>query len=62
MITKNLKIKKKNKKLDYIKVELFSTKTKNWEVSYKLKLSKDAKINSIFYLSLFEIANKKTQI
>ena len=29
LITKNLKIKKKNKKLDYIKVELFSTKTKN---------------------------------
>ena len=43
MFIKNLKIKKRNKKLDYIKIRPFFIKTKKKAINYKLELSQDIK-------------------
>ena len=59
LYTKNLKIKRLNKKLNYIRVGLFRIKTIKGLINYKLKLFNNAKIFLIFYISLFEKANNK---
>ena len=46
------KIRKKNKKLDNIKVELFFCKVKKRIISYKLKLHKGTKVYLLFYILL----------
>ena len=62
MFIKNLKIRKKSKKLDYIKLELFFIQVKKGTISYKLKLLKDAKVYLIFYILLLELLNPKMLI
>ena len=51
---KNLKIKKPNKKLDYIKVGLFRIKAIKGIVNYKLELLAEAKIYPVFYILFLE--------
>ena len=62
LLTKNLKTRKKSKKLDYIKVGPFSIKVKKKPVFYKLELPKDAKVYLIFYVLLLELADSKISI
>ena len=59
MLIKNLKIRKKSKKLDYIKVESFFIKVKKKTISCKLELLKYTKINPIFYILLLKLTNYK---
>ena len=59
---KNLKIRKKNKKLYYVKVELFFIKAKKRSVSYELKLPDDTKIYPVFHVFLLELANLEISI
>jgi len=52
LFTKNLKTRKLNKKLNYIKIELFFIKKTKKSVNYKLDLFKNIKIFSVFYYKL----------
>ena len=57
-----LKIKKSNKKLNYVKVESFFIKDqKNW-INYKFELSKNTRIYLVFYISLLKSIDSKTFI
>ena len=64
--TKNLKYKKKNrkksKKFDQIKVELFFIKTIKELINYELDLLKNVKVFSIFHISLLKSIDSKTFI
>ena len=62
MFTKNLKIKKLSKKLNYVKIELFFIKNQKSRVNYKLELLKDTRIYSIFYILLLKPADFSTFI
>ena len=63
LLTKNIRIKKLNKKLNYIKIGLFlvkkSIKTKDPTqiINYKFKLPKNVKILLIFYILLLKLTN-----
>ena len=59
MLTKNQKIKKKDKKLNHIKDKIFFAKVRKGNISYKLKLVKDYKVCIIFYILLLELTNTK---
>jgi hypothetical protein len=62
LLTKNLKIRKKSKKLDHVKVEPFFIKAVKRPVNYELDLLKDAKVFSVFHISLLESADPSTPI
>jgi len=62
LLTKNLKTKKKSKKLDHVKVELFFIKAIKGPVNYELDLPKDAKVFLVFHISLLESADPNTPI
>jgi len=62
LLTKNLKIKKKSKKLDHVKVESFFIKAIKELINYELDLSKDAKIFLVFYILLLESIDLNTSI
>ena len=62
MFTKNLKTKKSNKKLDYVKIESFFIKNKKSRVNYKLELLSNTRIYSIFYILLLKLINFNTFI
>ena len=62
MLTKNLKTKKKNNKLTYIRVKTFFIKDRIKNFSYKPKLSKNVKINLIFYILLLKLTNLETPV
>ncbi len=55
--TKNLRTKKLSKKLNYIKVGSFFVKKTKKSVNYKLDLFKNAKVFSVFYILLLELAD-----
>ena len=57
LLIKNIKSKRLNKKLDYIKVGLFSIKKTKGLVNYKLNLLADAKIYLVFYVSLLKLVD-----
>ncbi len=58
LLIKNLKIKKsKKKKLNYVKVGPFLIKKTKRSVNYKLDLSKNVKVFSVFYILLLESAD-----
>ena len=57
-----MKIRKKSKKLNYIKIELFFIKITKKNISYKLKLSKDIKIYLLFYILLLKLVDCKSLI
>jgi len=62
LLTKNLKIRKKSKKLDHVKVEPFFIKEVKESVNYELDLSKNAKVFSVFHISLLKSADPSTSI
>ncbi len=62
LFTKNLRTKKLNKKLNYIKIELFLVKKTKKSVNYKLDLSKNIKVFSIFYILLLKSADLSISI
>ncbi len=57
LFTKNFRTKKLNKKLNYIKIELFLVKKIKKSVNYKLDLFKNVRIFSVFYILLLKLAN-----
>jgi hypothetical protein len=62
LLTKNLKIKKKSKKLDHVKIESFFIKVIKKSVNYKLDLSKNVKVFLVFHISLLESVDFSTSI
>ncbi len=62
LLTKNLKIKKKSKKLDHVKVESFFIKVVKESINYELDLPKNAKVFLVFYILLLESIDPNTSI
>ncbi len=62
LFTKNLRTRKLNKKLNYIKIELFFVKKTKKSVNYKLDLFKNIKVFSVFYILLLKSADSNISI
>jgi hypothetical protein len=62
LLTKNLKIRKKSKKLDHVKVESFFIKVVKKSVNYELDLLKNARVFLVFHISLLESVDPSTSI
>ncbi len=62
LLIKNLKTKKKSKKLNYIKIELFFIKPIKELVDYKLNLLKDIRVFLVFYILLLKSIDFNTSI
>ncbi len=62
LLTKNLKIRKKSKKLDHVKVESFFIKAVKESVNYELDLLKNAKVFLVFHISLLKSVDLSTSI
>ena len=63
LLTKNLKInKKKNKKLDHVKIESFFIKEVKGRVNYELNFLVDAKIFLVFHISILKSTHSKAPI
>jgi hypothetical protein len=62
LFTKNLKTRKLSKKLNHVKVESFLVKKIKRSVNYELDLLKDAKVFSVFHISLLESADSTTPL
>ncbi len=62
LLTKNLKTRKKSKKLDHVKIESFFIKVVKESINYELDLSKNARVFPVFHISLLESADPSTPI
>ena len=62
LLIKNLRTKRKLKKLDYIKVGPFLIAERKGLTNYRLVLLKDTKIYPVFYVSLLELADLGTTV
>ncbi len=62
LLTKNLKIKKKSKKLNHVKIESFFIKAIKELINYELDLPKNVKVFLVFYISLLELVDPNTFI
>ena len=63
LLTKNWKTKKpKTKKLDNIKVRLFSVEEKTGLVNIKIRLPRDARVYPNFYISMIKPADQSTPL
>ena len=62
LLIKTLTTKKVNKKLNYMKIESFFIKAVKEPVSYKLNLSKNIRIYSIFHINMLKSADLSTVI
>jgi len=62
LLTKNLKIRKKSKKLNCVKIELFFIKKVKKLVNYELDLFKNVKVFLVFYISLLKSVDFSTSI
>jgi len=62
LLTKNLKTRKKSKKLNKIKIGPFFIKAVKRSVNYKLDLSKNARVFSVFHILLLESVDLSTSI
>ena len=62
LLTKNLKTKKINKKLNHVKINLFFVKQQKKSINYKLNLFSNIRIHSIFHISLLKSADQNTFI
>ena len=62
LLIKNLKTRKKYKKLNNIKVKSYFIKAKRRIVNYECKLVKNIKVYLIFYILLLELADTKISI
>ncbi len=61
-LTKNLKTRKLSKKLNHVKVESFLVKKIKKSINYELDLSKNARVFSVFHISLLKSANLITPL
>jgi hypothetical protein len=62
LLTKNLKIKKKSKKLNHVKIESFFIKAIKESINYELDLSKNAKVFLVFHILLLKSVDLSTFI
>jgi hypothetical protein len=62
LLTKNLKIRKKSKKLNHVKVESFFIKEVKKLINYELDLFKNVKVFLVFHISLLKSADFNTSI
>jgi len=62
LLTKNLKTRKKSKKLDHVKIESFFIKEVKRSINYELDLLKNAKVFLVFHISLLELVDPNTFI
>jgi len=62
LLTKNLKIRKKSKKLDHVKIESFFIKAIKESINYELDLSKNVKVFLVFHISLLKSVDSNTPI
>jgi len=62
LLTKNLKIRKKSKKLNHIKIESFFIKVVKKLVNYELDLLKNVKVFLVFHVSLLKSVDPSTFI
>jgi len=62
LLTKNLKIRRKSKKLDHVKVESFFIKAVKESINYELDLFKNVKVFLVFHISLLESVDPSTPI
>ena len=62
LLTKNLKTKKINKKLNHMKIDLFFIKQQKKSVNYELNLFSNIKIHLIFHVSLLKSADQNTSL
>jgi len=62
LLTKNLKIRKKSKKLNHVKIESFFIKEVKKSINYELDLLKNAKVFLVFYISLLKSVDPSTSI
>ena len=63
LLTRNWKTKKpKTKKLDNIKVRLFSVKEKTGPVNIKIRLPRDARVHPNFHILMIEPADQSTPL
>ena len=57
-----MKTRKKRIKLSYIKIRLFFIKIRKIIISYKLRLTKNTKLNSLFNILLLKLIDSKILI
>ena len=62
MLIKNLKGKKKKKKLDNIKVGIFFIKAKKKNIIYKFKPLKNTKVYFVYYILLLKLVDPETPV
>ncbi len=62
LLTRNLKTKKKSKKLNHVKVESFFIKIVKRLVNYELDLPKNARVFLVFHVLLLELVDPNTSI
>jgi len=62
LLTKNLKIRKKSKKLNHVKIESFFIKAIKRSINYELDLSKNVKVFLVFHISLLKSVDSSTSI
>ena len=62
LLTKNLKTKRLNKKLNHVKIGSFLIDKKIKSINYQLLLSSNVKIYSTFHVSLLESTDSKTPL
>ena len=62
LLTKNLKTRKKSRKLNHVKVESFFIKIVKRPINYELDLPKDAKVFLVFHISLLELVDPITPL
>jgi hypothetical protein len=62
LLRKNIKIKRPNSKLDFIKLEPFEIKEKKGSLNYKLRFPEKIRFYLVFYIILFEPAHPKTPL
>ena len=61
LLTRNWRTKKpRTKKLDYVKVGLFSVEEKTGPVNVRLRLLRDARVHLNFHISMIELADQST--
>jgi len=62
LLTKNLKIKKKSKKLNHVKIESFFIKAIKKSINYELDLLKNVKVFLVFHILLLKSVDLSTSI
>ena len=63
LLTRNWRTKKpRTKKLDYVKVGLFSVKEKTGPVNVRLRLPRDARVHPNFHISMIKLADQSTPL